>query len=102
MMELNMAFHEEVRKQVFNITQVSLNNIPLQSVKQERVRATERSWLAFWPPLLSSKGILGDSSWVSVTLIVVLLCLGEAGTMCSPWVAGWPAVAAVAGCLWPF
>lgn len=28
MMELNMAFHEEVRKQVFNITQVSLNNIP--------------------------------------------------------------------------
>lgn len=74
MMELNMAFHEEARKQVFNITQVSLN-IPLQSVKRERVRATERSWLAFWPPVLSCKGIRGDSSWVSVPLIVVLLCL---------------------------
>jgi len=35
MMELNMAFHEEARKQVFNITQVSLN-IPLQSVKREK------------------------------------------------------------------
>lgn len=45
MMELNTAFHEEAQKQVFNITQVSLNNIPLQSVKRERVRATENPGL---------------------------------------------------------
>lgn len=36
MMDLNMTFHEEARKQVFNINQVSLNNIPLKSVIQER------------------------------------------------------------------
>lgn len=29
-MDLNMAFQEEARKQVFNINQVSFNNIPLK------------------------------------------------------------------------
>lgn len=56
MMDLNMAFHKEARKQVFNTNQISLNNIPLKSVIEERMRATERFWLAFWPPLLSFKG----------------------------------------------
>lgn len=32
MIDLNMTFHEEARKQVFNRNQVSLNNIPLKSV----------------------------------------------------------------------
>lgn len=58
MMELNMASHEEARKQVFNISQGSLSNIPLKKY-QTRKRATERFWFAFWPPLLSFKGTLG-------------------------------------------
>lgn len=59
MMDLNMAFHEKAGKQVFNINQVGLKNIPLRHVIRERVRATERFWLAFWPPLLSFKGAPG-------------------------------------------
>lgn len=35
-------------------------------------------------------------------LIIVLLCLAEAGAMCSPWVAEEPVVAVGAGCLWLF
>lgn len=36
LMDLNMNFHEEARKQVFNINQVSFNNIPLKvSYKKE-------------------------------------------------------------------
>lgn len=101
MMELNVASHEEARKQVFNISQGSLSNIPLKSIKQERELLKDSgllSGLLYFP----SKGHWGESSWVSVTLIIVLLCSGKAGTMCSPWVAGWPVVAAAAGCPWPF
>jgi hypothetical protein len=42
--------------------QVNLNNISLKSVIQERARATERFRLAFWPPLLSFKGIPGRTA----------------------------------------
>lgn len=41
MMDLNMAFHEEAQRQVCNINQLSLKNIPLKSVIRERVRVTE-------------------------------------------------------------
>lgn len=58
MTDRNTAFHE-AQTQVFNINQVSLNNIPLKSVIGERLRATERSWLAFWPPSLPFKGTPG-------------------------------------------
>ena len=58
MTDRNTAFHE-AQTQVFNINQVSLNNIPLKSVIRERLRATERSWLAFWPPSLPFKGTPG-------------------------------------------
>lgn len=100
-MDLNVASLEEARKQVFNITWGGLSHIPLPSVKQEREPLRDSGLLSglLYSP---SKGHRGHSSWVSVALIIVLFCLGEAGTMCSPWVAGWPVVAAEAGCQWPF
>lgn len=100
--DLNMAFQEAL-KQVFNINQVSLNNIPLKaSYKKEG--EPRKDWACFLASFtfLLQKGRLGESSGVSVTLIIVLLCWAGAGTMCSPWVAGWPVAAAGAGCLWLF
>lgn len=36
MTDVNVAFHEEAEKQIFNINQVSLNIIPLKNVIHER------------------------------------------------------------------
>lgn len=36
MMDLNVVFHEKAGKSIFNINQVSLNNIPLKNVIHQR------------------------------------------------------------------
>ena len=99
---MNMAF-QEARTQVFNINQVGLNNIPLKvSYKKKGEPRKDRACFPASVTFLLQKGRLGESSGVSVTLTIVLLCQGGAGTMCSPWAAGWPVAAAGAGYPWPF
>lgn len=81
-----------------NITQAGLN-IPLKNVTHKR--ATKDSNLLSGLLYFLSKG-QQEEFLVTVVLIIVLLCSTEAGAMCSPWVAGEPVVAVVAGCLWLF
>lgn len=74
------------------MNQVGCRSIPLETVGEERVRATQRFWLVFRLPLLSLQG-----SRASAALVVVRARPGLSYVLLS--LAGWPAAGGCSGCV---